>query len=204
MDKNLSFEIQEEISEKIEIEKNNIFVLLNHKPNNFIKSEQFIILPQTAIQNLCEKNPILNNLKEVKNIINYFKDSLIPGEYFDFRGNTINPNLSNNLIRGNEIYDPPYGWFGIGLNVERIYGTDFNSLFNNSNSNEWAIAYHGITSKLSSDKIKKLIKIIITNNGIKIGKSKMKSNSNDIRHWGKVGEGIYLIPKLKLLNILQG
>ena len=204
MDKNLSFEIQEEISEKIEIEKNNIFVLLNHKPNNFIKSEQFIILPQTAIQNLCEKNPILNNLKEVKNIINYFKDSLIPGEYFDFRGNTINPNLSNNLIRGNEIYDPPYGWFGIGLNVERIYGTDFNSLFNNSNSNEWAIAYHGITSKLSSDKTKKLIKIIITNNGIKIGKSKMKSNSNDIRHWGKVGEGIYLIPKLKLLNILQG
>ena len=204
LDKNLSFEIQEEISEKIEIEKNNIFVLLNHKPNNFIKSEQFTILPQIEIQNLCEKNPILNSLKEVKNIIKYFKDSLIPGEYLDFRGNTINPNLSNNLIRGNEIYDPPYGWFGIGLNVEKIYGTDFNSLFNNKNSNEWAIAYHGITSKLSSDKIMKLIRIIITNNGIKIGKSKMKSNCNDIRHWGKVGEGIYLIPKIKIAEHFTG
>ena len=36
---------------------------------------------------------------------------------FNSRGDFLIPNLNNNIIRGSEIYYPPYMWIGIGLNV---------------------------------------------------------------------------------------
>ena len=198
-------EIKEEFSNNLAIEQNNIFILLNDNVNNFVKSEQFSILPYNQI---LYENPLLEKLKEIKLLIEkcLCAKCFIPNEYFDYRGNTLNPNLSCNLIRGNEIYDPPYGWYGIGLNVEKIYGINCDNCdwFKNNPNSNWAIAYHGITSKLSSDKIMKILKIIITRNGIKIGKSKLKSNCNDIRHWGKVGEGIYLSPKINIAEHYTG
>ena len=41
----------------------------------------------------------------------------ISQDYFDNRGNFLIPNSRNNIFRGKELYDPPYGWIGIGLNV---------------------------------------------------------------------------------------
>ena len=61
-----------------------------------------------------------------------------------------------------------------------------------SNSSEWAIAYHGINQKISEEVNKRIINYIITKNGIKSSISKIKSNTNDKRNRGKVGEGIYL------------
>ena len=76
---------------------------------------------------------------------------------------------------------------------------------NKSTSSEWAIAYHGISQKNSEEKNKKIIKYIITKNGIKNAVSKMKSNSNDIRNIGqKVREGIYLSPKIKTAEKYTG
>ena len=115
----------------------------------------------------------------------------------------MNPNLSNNIKRGTEIYDPPYGWKTIGLNVEGKYDNN-DWLENKSNLSEWAIAYHGISQKISEEKNRKIIKYIITKNGIKNAISKMKSNSNDKRNWGKVGDGIYLSPKIKTAENYTG
>ena len=204
IDKNILGTITDRISSSLNIQKNNIIILLNDNVNNYVKSMKFAELSYNQI---LYENPILNKLKEVKLLTDnlLLNECKIPKNYFDSKGNCLNPNLSCNLIRGTEIYDPPYGWIGIGLNVEGKYdnGND-DWLNNNTNLSEWAIAYHGISSKISSDSIKKLLKYIITKNGIKIAISKMKSNSNDERHWGKVGEGIYLSPKIKTAEHYTG
>ena len=91
----------------------------------------------------------------------------ISKKFFDYRGNTLNPNSSNNLIRGTEKYDPPYGWIGIGLNVLNKYDNGNNDwLTNNINSSKWAIAYHGISPKNQPNIIYKLLKYIITKNSL--------------------------------------
>ena len=191
------------ISDSLTKDKNNIFILLNDKIDNFVKSKKFADLSYNQIQ-LCE-NPIFNNFKDVKILIDQFLcgECKIPKIYFDYKGNCLNPNLSNNINRGTEIYDPPYGWKAIGLNVEGKYNNN-DWLENKSNSSEWAIAYHGISQKISEENNKKVLKYIITKNGIKNSKSKMKSNSNDKRNWGKVGEGIYLSPKIKTAENYTG
>ena len=195
--------IIEAISKKLKIEKKDIFILLNDNVNNFVKSKEFF---SSYNQNQHE-NHIFNLIKEIKILTKYllFKECQISLDNFDCKGNCVNPNSSCNIIRGTEIYDPPYGWLGIGLNVEGKYDNGNNDwLNNNTSSSKWAIAYHGISTKLSSDKIKKLLNYIITNNGIKKLISKMKSNSNDKRHSKKVGEGIYLCPQLKIAEKYTG
>ena len=73
----------------------------------------------------------------------------------------------------------------------------------NTKSSEWAIAYHGINPKLSSDKVKKILNYIIKERkGFPI--SKMKNESNDKRHWGKVGDGVYLSPNIKIAEYYTG
>ena len=196
LNENLSNTIIDKISNALNIENNNIFIMLNEKVNNFVKSKKFFDLTN---QKIDFENPILDQWKEVKLLTDNLlcNECKIEKKYFDCKGNFVNPNLSCNLIRGSEIYDPPYGWIGIGLNVERKYDNN-DWLTNNTNLSEWAIAYHGLNSKISSDDtIKKLLRFIITKNLIKEGISKKKSNSIDIRHSKKVGEGIYLCPKIK-------
>ena len=69
-------------------------------------------------------------------------------------------------MRGTEMYDPPYGYLGIGLNVKDKYDNG-NDEWLTDNSTGWAIAYYSISSKLSSDIIKKLLNYIITKDGLK-------------------------------------
>ena len=193
------------IANSLLIDKNNIFVLLNDKIDNFVKSKNFEELPYNQIQ---LENSIFNfkDIKIFKILIDQFLcgECKIPKIYFDYKGNCLNPNLSNNIKRGTEIYDPPYGWKAIGLNIEGKYDNN-DWLENKSTSSEWAIAYHGISQKNSEEKNKKIIKYIITKNGIKNAVSKMKSNSNDIRNIGqKIREGIYLSPKIKTAEKYTG
>ena len=196
--------IIDKISSSLNIEKDSIIILINDKVNNYVKSRNYAELSYNQLQ---YENPIFNQLKEVKLLTDHLlcNECKIPKNYFNCKGNCLNPNLSCNLIRGTEVYEPPYGWIGIGLNVEGKYdnGND-DWLNNNSNLSEWAIAYHGISPKISSDLIKKLLNNIITKNGIKKGISKMKCKSNDIRHWGKVGVGIYLSSNIKTAEHYTG
>ena len=188
-------EIKDKISEGLNIDKNNIFLLINDKPNNFVKSKELYELKHNEIH---FENPVLNKLYEIKLLTDNLlcKECKIPKKYLDYRGNTLNPNSSFNIVRGTEIYDPPYGYIGIGLNVLGKYDNGNDDWLNN-NFGEWAIAYHNISSKLSSDKIKKILNDIITNNGLIKGISNFRKESHDKRHWGKVGEGIYLTPSIK-------
>ena len=146
-------EIKDKISKGLNIGKNNIFLLINDKENNFVKSKELYELKYNEIQ---FENPILYKLNEIKLLTDNLlcKECKIPKYYLDYRGNTLNPNSSFNIVRGTEIYDPPYGYIGIGLNVLGKYDNGNDDWLNN-NCNEWAIAYHTISSKLSSDKIKK-------------------------------------------------
>ena len=189
-------EIKNNIYNALNIENNNnIFILFNEKVNYFAKSKEYLELKYNEIQ---INNPILNKLNEIKLLTNNLlcKECKIPKNYFDYRGNTLYPNSSFNIIRGTELYDPPYGYIGIGLNVIGKYDNGNDDWLNN-NFSGWAIAYHNISSKISSDKIKLLLNFIITKDGIKKGISNFKSELNDKRNWGKVGEGIYLTPNIK-------
>ena len=202
LNEDISNSIIERISEKLNIEKNNIFIMINEKVNNFVKSKKFSILSYNEMK---FENNIFNQWKELKLLTDNLlcNECKIKKEYFDYKGNFINPNLSSNFIRGTEIYDPPYGWIGIGLKVEGKYEND-DWLTNNTNSSEWAIAYHGINSKISSDIVKKILKYIIIKD-LKKGISKMESNSIDIRHSEKkVGEGVYLSPKINYAEKYAG
>ena len=126
-------------------------------------------------------------------------------EYFDYNGNTINPNSSYNIVRGSEKYDPPYGWFGIGLNVKNRYEYDKDWLENKTSKSKWAIAYHGVGQYLSYSKVKEVLINIITKNGLSPGKSQNFKNSKDKRNPEKeIGEGIYLSPSISLAEKFSG
>ena len=49
------------------------------------------------------------------------KQCQIPKEKLDFKYNFIIPNLNLEYKKGGERFYPPYGWFGIGLNVNNLY-----------------------------------------------------------------------------------
>ena len=188
----------------LSIDKNNIFILFNDKIDNFVKSKNFKDL---YYKNFEIRNPICNKLKELQLLKDEYLCNLckIPNNCFDYRGNTLNPNSNNNLKRGTEKYDPPYGWIGIGLNVLGKYDSD-EWITNNTISSEWAIAYHGINiiSQNSSNIIKKLLKYIISQKRLNKEISKRYSKSNDKRNWGKVGEGILLMPNIGVAEHYAG
>ena len=53
----------------------------------------------------------------------------------------------SNTNRGNELYDPPYGWLGFGINIShdsKNYGADICWIGNQNNDGEWIVVYHGI------------------------------------------------------------
>ena len=205
---NLDMRMDDVIINKIyntlSIDKNNIFVLFNDKIDNFVKTKNFFNLDYTYLE---IKNQICKKLIELKLLSDEYLCNLckIPKNYLDYRGNTLNPNSSNNLIRGTEKYDPPYGWIGIGLNVLGKYDNGNDEwLTNNSKSSEWAIAYHGISSKNRQNIIMNLLKNIIIKKNLSKAISKIHSNSNDKRNWGKVRDGIYLTPNIRIAERYTG
>ena len=196
-DLNIDDIISHKFSEALTIEKNNIFILINDKINNFVKSKNFYELHYKHFET---ENPIIYKLNEFKLLSDKYLcyECKISKECLDYRGNTINPNSSNNIIRGTEKYDPPYGWIGIGLNVIGKYDND-KWLTNNTDSSEWAIAYHGISPKSPSNTVKQILKYIITKNDyLNNAISSIKCNSNDKRNWPKIGKGIYLSPSIRI------
>ena len=65
-------------------------------------------------------------LLDFKNIINelIIKECKISVNKLDFEYNFIIPNLNLINKKGGEIYYPPYGWFGIGLKLEKSNSND--------------------------------------------------------------------------------
>ena len=132
---------------------------------------------------------ILNKIKDIGKLKSFIKDK-IGIENFDYKGNSLNFNSSQNIKRGTEKYHPPYGWIGIGLKVIGKYNED-DWLKINNKSSKWAIAYHPISSL---NLIKKILK-----EGLIPGEFQGKKNENDKRNYGKkVGIGNYLYQDIKV------
>ena len=196
-DNNYNKTILEKLAGALSTNKSNILLLTNNNSifiNNFIKSRLFAKLPPKDIR---INFPNLKNLYDFKIMIDGIirLRSYIPVQYLDYRYNFIIPNLSLNNKRGSEIYNPPYGWAGIGLNVVNKYD---NGDWLKKDNDSWAIAYYGFGKFLSSTEIEKMLNNIVVKGEFKRELS-IRCNALDIRHNGKrVGVGIYLSPNVNI------
>ena len=186
--------ISTKISECLNIDKNFVFLLQNSQIDNYVKSINFTEIPLQQF----EIYPVFSGFKKLY----LLKKNLLIAEYkinkncFDNRGNFLNPNTRKNIFRGKEIYDPPYGWMGLGLDVLGKYQDD-NWLEDISNKSEWAIAYRGIFSR-NEDKMKDFIKYFIEKQDLIIVKTTIKEQINNTRRWKSIKEGVYMTPYIKI------
>lgn len=176
---NKIFQINEAITENIE---SLIISEVNQKNymRNAIKSYKF---------DLNNDNDILNKIEEIVKLKSFIKDK-VGKENFDYKGNSMDFNSSENMFRGKEKYFPPYGWIGIGLKAIGKYEDD-NWLKLKDESSEWANSFHPISDV-------NLIKTMIKE-GLKPGKFQDQKDENDKRNYGnKVGIGNYLYQDIKV------
>jgi hypothetical protein len=204
-DVNYNKQILEKLANALSTNKNNITLLTNRNGifiNDFIKTQKYAKLPPKIIR---AKYPNLPSLYDFKIII----DGLIrlrckiPIEYLDHKYNFIIPNLTLTNKRGSEKYNPPYGWFGIGLNVTNKFDNGDNNWLKKEN-NLWAIAYYGFGKYLSSEEIGNMLNNVIVKREFKRELS-IKCKDFDIRHKPKrIGVGIYLTPNVNIAENNSG
>ena len=189
--------IYNKITKKLSFQKNYLLLLKNFSIDNIIKSEHF----EKLTLKLINEYPIFSKFYEIKLLKNnlLIEKYKIDQKYFDNRGNFLVPNSRNNIFRGKELYDPPYGWIGIGLKVLGKYKDGNNWLEDISNNSEWAIAYRGIgyNKDNKSGKIFNFLKYFILKD-FNIVINSFQSKLNDIRHGGEVKDGIYLTPYINI------
>ena len=142
---------------------------------------------------LTKLDPFFENFKRTKNyLINHCK--FITND-FDSRGDFLIPNLNNNIIRGSEIYYPPYMWIGIGLNVCGKYEENGDWLMTHNKDSIWANAYLGFDQDISD--IKANLHDLAFNNE-KLEKYEKNIDFKDKWHLIKrIDKGIYLYNKIE-------
>ena len=102
--------------------------------------------------------------------------------------------------RGGYPYTPPEGWIGYGLKVRGKYdnGND-DWLACNGNTNEWAVAYHGVGRGFGMTLENAANNIIV--GGFKAGGGQYYESHDDANHPGqKVGRGVYCSPDPKVMD----
>ena len=193
-DKDQLESISDSLIECLKIEKNNLFLLQNSQIDNFVKINNFNEIPMKQMEIFPKFSEFkkLYLLKMKLLIENY----AINKDCFDNRGNFLNPNARKNIYRGKEIYEPPYGWMGLGLNVLGKYQDDI-WLEDITDKSEWAIAYRGIFSK-DENKMKGLIKYYIEKQDLKIAETTIKGQIYNRRRWKSINKGVYITPYIKV------
>ena len=204
---NFNEKIKEKIINALGINKNNISISSNNKIlfiNDFIKTTDFSNLSPRDIRTKFQGLKILYDYKLL--IDGFIRHKCkIPEYYINYKYNFIIPNLTLTNNRNNEIYNPPYGWLGIALNVERIYDGDYTWL--NKNSRQWAICYYGFDfgKHLNTNQICDLLKEIILKKNLPKDNFNIKLNSDDRRNRGKkVGPGYSLTPYIDIAEKYSG
>ena len=164
--------------------------------NLLVKEEAYNTQEIKSLKENLPKNykPFLLDYKIIIDEL-IIKQCQIPKEKLDFKYNFIIPNLNLEYEKGGEIFYPPYGWFGIGLNVNNLYP-------NKKNKNiKKAIAYYTFNN-ISSKKIRQELHEILIGKGLIINNDlQPKCRCNDKRNENKkVGVGIYLSPKINIIE----
>ena len=145
--------------------------------NNFRGEENEMMCDIYFTSNKIEDNHIkfINNIYKLIDI----KENFIKKEFLKFKifENEFDERLDNldggwgkeNIIIGGKLYDPPNGYIGIGLNVDK-YGSDKTWLGTCNAEGEWPIAYHGVGGHLVYNKARSIIKKnLIVGNGNAFG-----------------------------------
>ena len=102
-------------------------------------------------------------------------------------------------IRGGKVYEPPKGWYGIGLKIKNRYRSNNDAWIGNTNKEgEWAVAYHGI-QKGKGNVFDKILKMMNGDLSEEISKTyrneKNKEKNND--KYPNCGEGVLLFPNIE-------
>jgi uncharacterized ubiquitin-like protein YukD len=93
----------------------------------------------------------------------------------------------SNTKRGNELYDPPHGWLGFGLNVLNKYN-DTTWIGKQNIEGEWIVVYHGIARDQT-----KVVKLVLeaenpNDSHLKPGKAQFHEDAIDNRHYKEEGK----------------
>ena len=140
----------------------------------------------------------------------------------DYRGNRV-IGWEEGGKRGGFDYFPPKRWKGFGLKVWDEYDNGNNDwLGMNGNENEWAVAYHGIGSKLGFT-VENAAHLIFTGKHFKVGENQRCKGHKNINERfkfdpskdpedldpnkeekGKVGIGVYCSPKPDVMDYYAG
>ena len=101
-----------------------------------------------------------------------------------------------NLMRGGKNYNPPYGWYGISLRVQKKYGKSNKWLGKENIEGEWPVAYHGVGKGNIFNKIVNIINGNLKDEEGRIYKYEYNTEKNKNKY-PFCGEGVYLSPKIE-------
>ena len=173
--------------------------------------------------NKFKTNCTEDDFKELKYLKDIHTSLIMDGcklnsKMLDSRGNRV-IGWEEGGTRGGFKYFPPEGWKGFGLKVWDEYDNGNNDwLGMDGNPNEWAVAYHGIGSKLGFS-VEKAANLIFTGRQFKVGggqacqgdknindrfKFDPNKDTEDQRKEGKVGIGVYCSPNPKVMGDYAG
>ena len=162
---------------------------------------------KTSINELKAKCKNDKEFKELSHLKEILSSLIIDGceldiNSLDNKGNK-KSGWSKGKKRGGFDYLPPTeGWKGFGIKVLGKYDNGNNDwLSNDGNSNEWAIAYHGIGVKMGSKFTLEKVTNCILKEGFKPGHGQAYAEDDDYRHPGqKVGKGVYCSPNPNVME----
>ena len=166
--------------------------------------------------NMLKKNCNDKEFEELKKLKEIHTSLVMEGcklssGMLDSRGNR-ESGWGENEKRGGFDYFPPKGWKGFGLKVWDKYDNGNNDwLAYNGNSNEWAVAYHGLAAR-GNCKVEDAVNNIY-NTKFMIGKAqackdhknintryKFNPNEDTEDHTNKVGVGVYCSPNPEVME----
>ena len=169
------------LSKKMSVPEDTI-LFFNPRKGSYIIDVKFIQQPAveiyTELEDLKKTHTELINVRQ-KVIIEgcILSLNLLDSRYNKELG-TWNRSKTN---RGNEIYDPPHGWLGFGLNVSNKYN-DSTWIGKQNIPGEWIVVYHGIARNQTN-----VVKLVLDaenakDSHFKPGVNQYHENAIDKRH----------------------
>ena len=156
-------------------------------------------IDMSKFQEKCRNSKEFEELCYLKNIhkVLIMEGCKLSSDMLDPAGNRFK-GWAVGKLRGGEEYYPPQGWLGFGLKVIGRYdnGND-NWLAHDNNPNEWAVAYHGLGTRLIPQ-LEKVVENIIKG-GFKTG-PRQKFKNSLTEKGEKVGTGVYCSPKPEVME----